>query len=504
MMINLRPIFRPSLLVFLSLVLSSCTGGRKTPADTLVVALGAAPATLDPRFATDANGMRIGGLIFNSLVRPGNDFKPAPDAADIWVYKDHAFIFELRKDLKFHNGRAVTPEDILFSFEQYRLPTSPFASILESVTDVQAVKNEDGHLTVTLKMKYFSDKFLVSDLPGVRILPKEEMIKAGPDFAKVLLGTGVYKFVSQDMSNVHLESATAKLKKLNFKIIRDDFTRYQKMLKGEVDLVQSDIPLEKVEEFEKRKDDFQVIRFPGLTMTYVLLNFKDPVLKKKEVRLALAQTLQRREIITHKLRGFGEEATSLLTPNNPYFNPALKNPSFDLSAAKKTVESLGLTGKKLTLKTSNQPAAADNGKVLAHQMSQAGLNVELQTYEWATFYDDIKKGNFQMATMKWVGTIDPDLYRLAFHSKETPPGRNRGAYSNPKLDVLLEKSANVESVEQRKKVMTEVQQIVHDDLVMLPLWYDQQIAVARKNILDYRPVQTGEFQPFADVRKSEQ
>ncbi len=504
MTLNLRPIFLSPLLIFAGLLVSSCTGGRKTPPDTLVVALGAAPSTLDPRFATDANGMRIGGLIFNSLVRPGTDFKPTADGAESWSYKDHAFIFELRKGLKFHNGREVTPEDVLFSFEQYRLPASPFASILDSVTGVDAVKAGDGHITVTLKVKNYSDKFLVSDLPGVKILPKEETLKAGPDFAKVLLGTGSYKFVSQDSSNVHLEGVTAKTKKLNFKIIRDDFTRYQKLLKGEVDLVQSDIPLDKVDDFEKRQDEFQVIRFPGLTMTYVLLNFKDPALKTKEVRQALSQTLQRQDIITHKLRGLGVEATSLLTPNNPYFNTELVNPAFNLAAAKKTIEKLALAGKKLTLKTSNQPAAADNGKVIAHQMSQSGLNVELQTYEWATFYDDVKKGNFQMATMKWVGTIDPDLYRIAFHSKETPPGRNRGSYSNAKLDPLLEKSAVTEDLGQRKKVMLEIQKIVHEDLVMIPLWYDQQVAVARKNILDYHPVQTGEFQPFAEIRKSDQ
>lgn len=497
-----RLILRCSSLLFLSINLS-CTGGHKTPPDTLVVGLGSAPSTLDPRFATDANGMRIGGLIFNSLVRAGSDFKPVAEAAEKWTFKDRAFIFDLRKDLKFHNGRAVMPDDVLFSFEQFRTQSSPFASVLGLIQDVKAEQAADGHIVVTLKVKNYSDKFLLSDLPAVRILPKEETLKAGPDFAKVLIGTGGYKFVGADMTTITLEGVTAKTKNLIFKVIRDDFTRFQKMLRGEVDIVQADMPTDKVEEFEKRKDEFQVLRYPGLTMTYILLNFKDPLLKSKEIRQALAQTLQRQDIITHKLRGLGVEATSLLTPNNPYFNSELSNPAYDISAAKKAVDKLGLTGKKITLKTSNQPQAVDNGKVLAHQMSASGLNIELQSYEWATFYDDVKKGNFQMATMKWVGTIDPDLYRIAFHTKETPPGRNRGSYSNAQLDVLLEKSASTDSPEQRKKIIHEVQKIVQDDLVMIPLWYDQQVAVARKNIQDYHPVQSGEFHPFLDVRKTE-
>lgn len=495
----------PVFLFFLVLpLLVACTGGRKTPSDTLLVGLGSAPSTLDPRFATDANGMRIGGLIFNSLVRPGENFEPIPDAAEKWTYKDRTFVFELRQNLRFHNGRDVTVDDILFSFVQFRESTSPFASILDLITDVQATKKEDGRILVTLKVKNYSDKFLISDLPAVRLLPKQETLKAGPDFAKILIGTGPYKFVSADSTTIQLQGLTSKTAKLTFKVIRDDFTRFQKMLKGEVDIIQSDIPNDKVEEFEKRPEDFQVLRYPGLTMTYVLLNFKDPLLKIKAVRQALAQTLQRNEIITHKLRGLGVEATSLLTPNNPYFSGELINPVYDLSAAKSTIDKLGLRGKKLTLKTSNQPQAVDNGKVLAHQMSASGIGIELQSYEWATFYDDVKKGNFQMATMRWVGTIDPDLYRIAFHSKETPPGRNRGSYANPKLDDLLEKSAKTEDPSQRKNIIQEVQKIVHQDLVILPLWYDQQVAVARKNIKDYTPVQTGEFHPFLEVRKADQ
>jgi peptide/nickel transport system substrate-binding protein len=498
---------RLSSLVFLFclalLLLVSCTGGRKTPSDTLVIGLGSAPSTLDPRFATDANGMRISGLIFNSLVRPGENFEPAPDAAEKWTYKDRVFTFELRQNLKFHNGRSITVDDILFSFAQFRESTSPFASILELITDVQARKRGDGAILVTLKVKNYSDKFLISDLPAVRLLPKAETLKAGPDFTKVLMGTGPYKFVNADSSTIQLEGLTSRTKRLTFKVIRDDFTRFQKMLKGEVDIIQSDIPADKVEDFEKRPQDFQVLRYPGLTMTYVLLNFKDPLLKTKVVRQALAQTLKRQEIITHKLRGLGVEATSLLTPNNPYFNSELANPGYDLPAATSAIDKLGYTGHKITLKTSNQPQAVDNGKVLAHQMSASGLSINLQSYEWATFYDDVKKGNFQMATMRWVGTIDPDLYRIAFHSKETPPGRNRGSYSNSRLDSLLERSAATEDRRERKKIIHEVQKIAHEDLVIIPLWYDQQVAVARKNILNYRPVQTGEFHPFIEVGKTQ-
>jgi peptide/nickel transport system substrate-binding protein len=488
-------------LILLAAMITGCFNRVRTPSDTLIVGLASAPSTLDPRFATDANGMRVGGLIFNSLVKPGDDFKPMPDAAASWTYKNHVFTFELKPDLTFHNGRKVTPEDLEFSFEQFRAKNSPFASILDLIKKVEA-EDAGGHLRLRIYVKNFSDKFLVGDLPSVKIIPKKEVLEAGPEFHKVLIGTGGFRFLKQNLNEIQLQSVSANVDKLVFKVIRDDFTRYQKMMKGELDLVQADLPLEKIAAFEKLHKDFQVFKYPGLTMTYVLVNFRDPVLKQLDVRQALNLCIDRSLIIKHKLHGMGIEATSLLTPPNPYFNPTLKNPSSDWQAAHDLIAEKGLAGHELILKTSNTPQAIDNGKVLAYQMSRSGLKVKLQSYEWATFYDDVKKGNFQLATMRWVGTLDPDLYRIAFHSKELPPGRNRGAYNNPKLDKLLEASATVESVEQRKRLLTEVQEIVFKDLAIIPLWYDQQVAVARKNIHDYQPVQSGDFWPLLKVRKS--
>src|SRR5690606_31549203 len=203
-----------------------------------------------------------------------------------------------------------------------------------------------------------------------------------------------------------------------------------KTLKGSVDIAQVEIAPSKVIEFEKRPDDFQVFKYPGLSMSYILVNLKDPTLQDLKLRRALSETINRSEIVKYKLEGLGQPATSVLTPSNPYFHSQLKSLKFDLSSSQKAISELGLRNKSLTLKTSNAQSAIDNGRVLAHQLSKSGLKIKLQSYEWGTFYNDIRGGNFQLATMRWTGTLDPDIYRLAFHSKEAPPGRNRGRYLN--------------------------------------------------------------------------
>lgn len=487
----------------LTLILATllgCTGKYTPPRDTLVVAIAAGASTLDPRYAMDAVGVRIGSLIFNSLVRLGPNFDAVPEAAESWKIENRSYIFLIRQDLTFHNGRKATPEDFEFSFQYYLSDKSPFKSSLQSIKSFE-VKEVDGRIQVKVNLHSLIDNFLINEMTTIKILPKKELQEAGVDFNQVLIGTGPYKFIHQTLNEVRLQAVTAKTPNLVFKVIRDDLTRYQKVIKGEVDIVQNDIASEKVDTFRSRPDEFQVLTYPGLSMSYILINLKDPLLRNIEVRQALALALNRDEIIKYKGGGLATEATSLLVPQNPYFNSTLKNPPFDLERSQSIIKQLGLVGKKLILKTSNTPQTIDNGRVLANQLSRSGINVQVESYEWATFYDDVKKGRVQLATMKWVGLVDPDIYRLAFHSREVPPGRNRGSYINRFVDELVDKGMTQENRAQRKKIYDQVQSIVHRDLAIIPLWYETQIAIARKSVSNYTPNMSGDYYSLVEAVK---
>ncbi|MCB0366771.1 MAG: ABC transporter substrate-binding protein [Bdellovibrionaceae bacterium] len=488
------------------LLLWSCSRTQKLEPDTLYVALGSQPSSLDPRFATDANGMRIAQLMFNSIVRIGPDLKVTGDAAESWTYKDLIYTFKLRENLSFSNGRKVHPEDIQFSFEQYRLDNNPFHSALDLVNGVTA-KDMGTHLQVKVRLKEYSAKLLTSDLPVVKILPKEETLAAGADFAKQLIGTGSFSFDHQSANEIVLKArkdhpyASPRVNRLIFKVIRDEFTRFQKTYKGSIDIAQAEIPLSKVIVFERRPEDFQVYKYPGLSMSYILVNLKDPLLQNLQVRQALAHGLQRDEIIKYKLEGLASPATAILTPNNPFHDQDLNNLPFDLAKGKALLEQSQASGKTLTLKTSNAQSAVENGKVLVNQLSQLGIKVVLQSFEWGTFYDDVRKGNFQLATMRWIGALDPDIYRIALHSSETPPGRNRGQYVNSQLDLLLEQGLKIADEGRRIAHYKKVQKIVLDDLPIIPLWYDGQVAIVNKRVKNYTPPLNGDFSPFVRVTK---
>lgn len=480
---------------------TSCV--RTAPATThVVVALSAPPSTLDPRFTTDATGTRIAGLLYSSFVRIGSDLRPVADAADSWIKRGDTYVFDLKANLSFSDGHALTPADVDASFQTFMTAKSAFASSFKGIKSVHsnlskgvAPGKERIQTTVTLTAP--SATFL-TDLVSLKLLEKN-------DTAAPPVGSGPFTLESQSANDVVLQArvdhpyARPKITGIDFKIVRDDNTRVLKMLKGELDLAQAEFPAMKIAQLEK-SDKLTVYKYPGLALTYLLINLKDPYLARWPVRRAMSLAIDRKSIVTYKLDGLATEATSLLTPNNPYFDSSLAPIPPSLESARKLVTENPST--ELILKTSSAPAAIENGRILANDLKKAGFKIKVQSFEWGTFYGDVQNGRFQLATLRWVGTIDPDLYRKALHSKELPPlGRNRGSYSNADVDRWTEEALRTTDFKQRKLIYSKVQKKVFEDLPFIPLWYDTEVAVVNKRIHNYHPSPDGSFWVLTEVEK---
>ncbi len=484
------------------LVAIGCTGKNKKSSNDIVMALTSEAKTMDPRFATDANGMRLSNLIFQSLVRVGPSLEIIGDAAKSWKYEELKYIFELHPNLTFSDGSPVTDEDIYFTFEQYKSENNPFKSSLSFIEKVE-IHNENNVRTVILRVNEFKAT-AYADLTPVKILPKKAVLKFGEDFSRNLIGSGSFQVEKVTSNEIRLlarkkgTTITPKIERVIFKIIRDESTLFLKTKKGNLDIVQAEMPPQKVSHFRKLSD-FKVYEYPGLKMNYLLINLKSKDLSKVSVRKLIASSINRDEIIQYKLANLAIPATSILTPGNPFFHDKLKPITFDENTAREKLNQLGKI--HLNLKTSNNPVAVENGKVIANQLSKVGFEVNHQSFEWGTFYDDVKKGNFQLATMRWVGATDPDIYRIALHTKEQPPGRNRGYYSNPLLDKLLERGTSIESLKTRIEHYKKVQEIVMEDLPIIPLWYNKDVSIIKNDLKGYEPPLNGDFTPLLYVYK---
>ncbi len=489
--------------------LSGCKKRSATPDDTVVIGIAAAPPTLDPRFARDSIGINVRSLLFSALVRvhvesPQAPISVASDLAKSWSYHNLVFHFDLHPGVTFGDGTPLTAEDIEFSFREYQKDANPYASAFKKIKNVHAVYDGKTH-TVDITVDHYESTFL-SDLSVVQMLPKKIVEAHDKDFYNYLQGTGAFELVSSNDNELLLRAKphhyrAPKIQKVLLKVVRDDNTRFQKLYKGSLDLVQADIPLSKMAIF-KNSPRFEVFELPGANVTYLLLNQRDPLLKNKAVREAINLAINRQEIIKYKLEGYASPASTLVIPQTPFFDPTLLLPSTDIEKGKQLLAPFPHP-MELELKTSNQKYAIENGRILAHQMEKLGISVRMKSFEWGTYYDDITKGNFQMATMKFVGVWDPDLYRLVFHSKElAPKGVNRAFYINPQLDPLLESGNRIENLDERILHYKKIQQVILNDLPLIPLWYDQYVAVVNKRIKNFSPSPLGGFQFIFQIEKT--
>jgi peptide/nickel transport system substrate-binding protein len=129
-----------------------------------------------------------------------------------------------------------------------------------------------------------------------------------------------------------------------------------------------------------------------------------------------------------------------------------------------------------------------------------GIDASIRTYDWGTFYGDIKSGNFQMYSLAWVGINLPDIFRHVFHSQSVPPnGANRGRYRNAQLDNLLDIAAREQDISKQARLYREIQEILHQELPYVPLWYEDHVYVARNNVKGYRIRVDGNYDSLRDV-----
>jgi peptide/nickel transport system substrate-binding protein len=494
----MKSVNKKFLVSLIFLFAAGCSSPKSDP-NALIVGLGSMPTTFDPRLATDANSQRLSDLVYAALVRVGPDLKPMPEAASSWKIENKKITFKIRQDLHFHDGSPVTMNDVLATFREYKKPGGPMGNFLSSVKTFSSLDKE----TLVLNLSR-NDVPLMTYLVQMKILPEKIIQKDPQSLAQKPIGSGPYMFVKADSNHIELKKAPQqsydhpKMEKIILQIIRDDQTRFLKMLKGELDVLANELPEDKVMEL-KKSGHVEVSVSPGLNMNYVLLNLRDENLKNKSLRHALFSALNREEIIKFKLDDFAQPALSLLATVNPFSSPTLKAPKLSLASARAVIKELKLEGKKFTLKTSDQ--AVSNGKLIAKQMESLGIKVEVQSYEWGTYYSDIKQGHYQMALMRWVGSVDPDLYRDTLATSEFVPGRNRGYYSNKMVDTLVEEGRQAIDFKKRQTLYAKAQQIVLDDMPILPLWYNSNISLLNPKVRNFHPNVTGSFHPYLAVTK---
>jgi len=241
----------------------------------------------------------------------------------------------------------------------------------------------------------------------------------------------------------------------------------------------------------------------GARVDYANFNVNDPALRDPRVRQAIACAIDRPALVAALWRGQATLADTLL----PYGQWArasdaeLPQYPHDVSRAIQLLDAAGFKPDKngvrlrFTLKTSTDETTRLEAQVIQQQLQAAGIELQVRSAEFATFYSDITKGAFQMYMLRWIGANeDPDIFRYTSATSSFPPhGANRGRYSNARVDELL-RDANAETDQDaRRKMYVEAQQILTADLPWIPLWYPNNEVVHSTRLTDVKIDAGGSF-----------
>jgi peptide/nickel transport system substrate-binding protein len=282
--------------------------------------------------------------------------------------------------------------------------------------------------------------------------------------------------------------------------------------KGTSDVVVNDMPPDIVYEMQKT-GDFAIVRSPGLDFSYLGFNMRDSVLADKRVRHAIGYATNRDAIVTYLRRGLAHPATSLLPPQAWAYEPDIFTFTYDPERAKQLLDEAGyrdpdgegpLPRLRLSLKISTNEETRLQSTVIQQDLRRVGIDLDVRSYEFATVFADILKGNFQIMSLQWVGgaVIDPDILRRVFHSAQVPPaGFNRGYYRNPEVDRLLDLAGAAIGEPERKKYYGAAQRVIAEDAVYIPIWNRVNVAVTQRNLDGLRLTPSIDFSMLKDVKR---
>ena len=454
------------------------------------------------------NSAQVISLFTQSLVKIGPDMRPVNDLAiqhsDIG---SREFRFKLPPNANFHDGSVLDCEDVLASFEQASGEGSRIRSSFEIVSTMKC----ESPLDFVVQLSEAKASFLAADLAMVKIIPKE--IASSTDRAAPI-GSGPYKFYKRENRDIIFKKFHSFIRYENGKkvehpyffdtivvrSIQDPTTRWLSLRSGEVDALINALSAQKVEE-ARLVDSLIVHEKAGNSFQYLGMNLRLDLFKNPKVRQAIAHSIDRDTIIEHKLNNLATLASSVLSPLNYYHRKDLPNYPFNLDKARSLLKEAGIQNPQIELKTSTDKDMYSIILVIQDQLEKAGFKVSLRPYEFATFFSDVKKGNFEMFSLRWVSVVEPDILYKIFHSSQTPPGRNRVYFEHKEFDALVEKGARESDIKKRKIYYDKAQEIVARELPYIPLWYPKNIAVTSSRIKDFDLSPIGTWDSLVRARK---
>lgn len=449
-----------------ALVAAMSVGASAVSAQVLELAVADSPAGLDPHIVTAFTSFQVvNGTVYEALTEVGPDLRIRPALAESWEVSDDGltYTFTLREGVTFHDGSAMTAEDVVASIERVKSEAigSPLASRVAAVESARAVDER----TVEVTLSEPSAPFL-TQLASVAIVPSEYQADA-ESLQQQPVGTGPFAFEEWQPNNYILLTANEdywredlpKLEGVRFNIVPESATRQVGIASGQYQMLPN-IDAATALQLQGR---------PGVTLqdtlelSYTLLgmNTSKPPFDDPKVRQAVNYALDREAIVQAALFGAGVAAGPLSPALEAWARDVSEFPCYQHSPerARELLAEAGVeTPVKVTMLVLPRQDIRDIAQVAQAQLNAAGFEVELNIPELGQFVQDWRNSNFDVFASANAGSVDPDdFFYRAFRSGGST---NVFKYSDARVDELLDTGRTELDQAARKAAYDELQGIL--------------------------------------------
>jgi peptide/nickel transport system substrate-binding protein len=478
---------------------------------TATLLLSAEPPVLTTIAHTAFNSVYVSPKVTEGLLTYDFDLNPLPLLAKQWAISDDGlrYTFKLRDGVKWHDGKPFTAEDVVFSIKTLKDVHPRGRNTFLNLVDIETPDPLTAILVLSKPAPYLITALAASESPIVpRHLYEGTKVAENPvNLAPV--GTGPFKFkewirgshIVYERNPDYWDQPRPYLDQLIVRFIPDAAARSIAIETGEIDLAPSTpVPLSDLDRlkgvdglaFETRGYQYS----NGISR--IEFNLEKPVFKDIRVRQAFAHVIDRKVIRNTINYGYGEPIPGPINPNlAKWFVADLKTYPIDLAAAEKLLDDAGhprgSDGVRLRLNLDYVPSGepySRGSEYIRQALAKVGVEVTVRSQDFATYTKRIYTDrDFDFAYEGMSNLFDPTVgVQRLYWSKNFKPGvpfSNGSAYSNPKVDALLEAAAIEVDPKKRVEQWREIQGILVEDLPALDIVSQPELTIYNKRIADH-------------------
>ncbi len=469
------------------------------------------PITLDPAISSEMNSHTYVLQIFSGLVRLGDDAKPVPDIAESWQKSNDGkiYTFQLRKGVKFHDGKEVTAQDFKYSWERACHPVTGSQTAATYLGDIVGVKDVmEGKATKISGVEVIEDYTLkvTIDAPKAYFLAKmtyptafavdKENVESGKNWWLKPNGTGPFKLKEWKKDEILiLETNELYYGRLpTIKGVAYHLLAGLPMAMYELD----EIDVAEVNQYyiDRAADEHgpfsnELYMFPELSLFYIGFNTQKPPFDDANIRRAFCHAVNKEKIIRLTFKGMATKADGILPLDMPGYNENLNGLNYDVSKAKSLIASSKYGSASnlppITLTTSGWGGNIPEylGAIIQDWRENLGVEVNVRQLEPEIFSYFLKEEADEMFASGWIADYpDPQNFLdILFH---TGAEYNTGNYSNPEVDAMLDQAGVEPDETTRFTLYRQAEQILVDEAACLPLWFDKTYLLIKPYVKNYK------------------